>query len=167
VSSRAGLTRRKVLAAATGAALVRCGRSARQFPVSRVSIIKQAGYTMDVYDAVYRMVAEHKLNVRGKRIVLKPNLVEYDAATAINTHPMVVHAAYEAFRKLGAGDVLHLFPEAADSVELADCGDVGIFVFRHGFSEADKIPFRKLERAADAVRDGLGNVIRQGSFLRC
>jgi len=35
-----------------------------------------------------------------------------------------------------------LFPEAADVVELADCGDIGIFVFRHGFSESDKIPFR-------------------------
>ena len=43
--------------------------------------------------------------MRGKRIVLKPNLVEYDANTAINTHPMVVHAVYEAFRKLGAADV--------------------------------------------------------------
>ena len=44
-------------------------------------------------------------NVRGKRIVLKPNLVEFDPHTAINTHPMVVHAAYEAFRKLGAAEV--------------------------------------------------------------
>ena len=60
---------------------------------------------MDVYDTVYRMVAEHKLNVHGKRIVLKPNLVEFDADTAINTHPLVVHAAYEAFRKLGAAEV--------------------------------------------------------------
>jgi uncharacterized protein (DUF362 family) len=37
--------------------------------------------------------------------VLKPNLVEFDPHTAINTHPMVVHAAYEAFRKLGAAEV--------------------------------------------------------------
>ena len=60
---------------------------------------------MDVYDTVYRMVAEHKLNVRGKRIVLKPNLVEFDPETAINTNPIVVHAAYEAFRRLGAAEV--------------------------------------------------------------
>jgi hypothetical protein len=39
--------------------------------------------------------------------------------------------------------VLHLFREAANAVELANCGDVGILVFRHGFSESDKIPFRK------------------------
>jgi len=60
---------------------------------------------MDIYDTVYRMVSQHNLNIRGKRIVLKPNLVEFDPATAINTHPMVVHAAYEAFRKLGAAEV--------------------------------------------------------------
>jgi uncharacterized protein (DUF362 family) len=70
-----------------------------------VSITKAAAYTGDIYDTVYRMVAGHKLNVRGKRIVLKPNLVEFDPHTAINTHPMVVHAAYEAFRKLGAAEV--------------------------------------------------------------
>jgi uncharacterized protein (DUF362 family) len=102
------MTRRQALiTVAAGAALTRCGnsRTARQFPVSNVSIVKAPGYTMDVYDTVFRMVADHKLNVRGKRIVLKPNLVEYDADTVINTHPMVVHAAYEAFRKLGAADV--------------------------------------------------------------
>jgi uncharacterized protein (DUF362 family) len=70
-----------------------------------VSITKAPAYTMDVYDTVYRIVSEHKLNVRGKRIVLKPNLVEFDPHTAINTHPMVVHAAYEAFRRLGAAEV--------------------------------------------------------------
>jgi uncharacterized protein (DUF362 family) len=70
-----------------------------------VSIIKAPGYTMDVYDAVYRIAVEHNLNVRGKRIVLKPNLVEFDPHTAINTHPLIVHAAYEAFRKLGAAEV--------------------------------------------------------------
>jgi uncharacterized protein (DUF362 family) len=60
---------------------------------------------MSIYDTIYRVVADHKLNVRGKRIVLKPNLVEFDPGTVINTHPMVVHATYEAFRKLGAAEV--------------------------------------------------------------
>jgi len=104
-----GITRRQAIAtAAAGAALARCGRTIRKFPagtVSDVSIVKAAGYTMDVYDTMYRMIAGHNLNVRGKRIVLKPNLVEYDADTAINTHPVVVHAAFEAFLKLGAAEV--------------------------------------------------------------
>lgn len=99
-------TRREVLAtAAAGAALARCSKAPRRFPVSNVSIVKASGYSMDVYDTVYRMIAGHGLNIRGRRIVLKPNLVEYDVNTTINTHPMIVHAVYEAFLKLGAGDV--------------------------------------------------------------
>ncbi len=107
------LTRRELLAtAAAGALLTQCGDT-RRIPVartavprnSRVTIARAPEYTMDIYDTVYRMVAQHNLNIRGKRIVLKPNLVEFDPATAINTHPMVVHAAYEAFRRLGAAEV--------------------------------------------------------------
>jgi uncharacterized protein (DUF362 family) len=78
---------------------------ARRFPVGNVTIAKAASYSMDVYGIVLRMIRNHKLDVRGKRIVLKPNLVEFDSHTAINTHPVVVHAAYEAFRKLGAASV--------------------------------------------------------------
>jgi uncharacterized protein (DUF362 family) len=107
------LTRRELFAtAAAGAMLTQCGDDrgisiARTvFPRgSRVTIAKAPAYTMDIYATVYRMVSQHNLNIRGKRIVLKPNLVEFDPATAINTHPMVVHAAYEAFRKLGAAEV--------------------------------------------------------------
>ena len=43
--------------------------------------------------------------MRGKRVVLKPNLVEFDAHTVINTNPKLVHAALEAFRAAGAADV--------------------------------------------------------------
>jgi uncharacterized protein (DUF362 family) len=105
------IDRRQALAAGfAGIGMAGCNRLApgartTRFPVADVTVVKAAAYTMDVYDAVYRMVADYKLNVRGKRVVLKPNLVEFDSATAINTHPLVVHAAYEAFRKLGAADV--------------------------------------------------------------
>ena len=54
-----------------------------------------------------RIIAEHRLDVRGKRVVLKPNLVEFDQNTVINTHPKMVHAALEAFRAAGAADVTH------------------------------------------------------------
>jgi uncharacterized protein (DUF362 family) len=108
------ITRRDALAsgaaAAGGISLARyagAGRAATvpKPPVSNVTIARAADYTMDVYDIVYRMVAAHKLDVRGKKIVLKPNLVEFDPHTAINTHPVVVHAAWEAFVKLGAAEV--------------------------------------------------------------
>src|SRR5215469_5028407 len=97
------LTRRQVLGAAAGGfTLTRCAKSpqpqktvARPVYKSAVTIAKAPAYTHDIYDTVYRMVAGHGLSVRGKRIVLKPNLVEFDPHTAINTNPMVVHAAYE------------------------------------------------------------------------
>lgn len=45
--------------------------------------------------------------IRGKRILLKPNLVETSlGAPHINTHPLVVRAAAEAFLKAGAARVL-------------------------------------------------------------
>ena len=46
------------------------------------------------------------LDVRGKTVVLKPNLVDYLPGDAINTHPISVLAAAEAFRHLGAKSVV-------------------------------------------------------------
>src|SRR5579864_114788 len=71
--------------------------------------------------------------------------------------------------KLGAGDVLHLFAEAAGIFELPRRRDVGVFVLRHDFGNGKKIPFRELECAAYAFRDGLRNVIWLGCSVlwRC
>ena len=45
--------------------------------------------------------------IKGKRVLLKPNLVEVLADTDhINTHPMVIRGAIEAFLRLGASKVL-------------------------------------------------------------
>jgi uncharacterized protein (DUF362 family) len=45
------------------------------------------------------------LEVKGKRVLLKPNLVEFASTTAINTHVAVIAAAVELFRSLGAAEV--------------------------------------------------------------
>jgi uncharacterized protein (DUF362 family) len=45
------------------------------------------------------------LNVKGLRILLKPNLVESDSQGLINTHAKVVGAAIEVLRSLGAAEV--------------------------------------------------------------
>jgi uncharacterized protein (DUF362 family) len=45
------------------------------------------------------------LQVRGKRVLLKPNLVEFDPATVINTNAAVIAAAVEVFTRLGASEV--------------------------------------------------------------
>jgi uncharacterized protein (DUF362 family) len=44
-------------------------------------------------------------DVRGKSVLLKPNLVEFDPSTAINTEPRLVAAVVLAFRRLGAASV--------------------------------------------------------------
>jgi uncharacterized protein (DUF362 family) len=68
-------------------------------------VIRAADYTPDLYDTVRRILIDQKVNAKGKRVVLKPNLVEFNRNTAINTHPLLVHAAMEAFRSIGAADV--------------------------------------------------------------
>jgi len=74
-------------------------------PWAPVSIYRAAAYSEELYDLVRRIIAHHALDVRGKRVVLKPNLVEFDAHTVINTNPKLVHAAFEAFRAAGAAEV--------------------------------------------------------------
>src|SRR5262245_65199038 len=44
--------------------------------------------------------------VRGKRVLLKPNMVEYERGTAINTNPRVVAAAAAAMLRAGAREVV-------------------------------------------------------------
>ena len=44
--------------------------------------------------------------IRGKRVLLKPNLVEYSPLAPINTHPQLIAAAVEAFLELDAASVV-------------------------------------------------------------
>jgi uncharacterized protein (DUF362 family) len=45
------------------------------------------------------------LDVRGKKVLLKPNLVEFDSATVVNTDASIIAAAVEVFHRLGASEV--------------------------------------------------------------
>jgi uncharacterized protein (DUF362 family) len=47
-----------------------------------------------------------RVPLAGKRVVLKPNLVEYHRDKVINTHPLVVAAAIELCRREGAREVV-------------------------------------------------------------
>ena len=99
------LTRREWLAASAGAVLLSsCGKEVPIVP-STVSIVRAPAYDQSVYDTMRRMLAEHQLDVRGKSVLLKPNLVEFEPESSINTNPLLVHAAFEAFRAMGAGSV--------------------------------------------------------------
>ena len=74
--------------------------------LSPVSVMGAKDYSADLLDIMYRGVMTCGLNVAGKRVLLKPNLVEYDPKTPINTDPRFVAAAVELFRKLGAAQVI-------------------------------------------------------------
>ena len=100
------ITRRDILAGSAAVALAAsgCARSVRLVP-ARTTIVRAPAYDQGLYDIVRRLVASQGLAVQGRSVVIKPNLVEFEPGTAINTHPLLVHAACEAFRALGASRV--------------------------------------------------------------
>lgn len=73
---------------------------------SRVAILAAQSYGRALTDTITRGLKLFALDVRGKTVVLKPNLVEYDPQGVINTHPAVIAAALDAFRTLGAREVV-------------------------------------------------------------
>src|SRR5450631_2954983 len=100
------LTRRELLTAGGGAAVMSgCGMQLGSLPPARVSILKVPVYDQSIYDTMRRLLTAHLGDVRGRSILLKPNLVEFEPASSINTHPILVHAAFEAFRAMGAATV--------------------------------------------------------------
>jgi uncharacterized protein (DUF362 family) len=70
-----------------------------------VAVVKAASYSKDLADAMLRGILECELDVAGKTVLLKPNFVEFDPNTCINTDVAVVATALEVFRSLGAADV--------------------------------------------------------------
>ena len=70
-----------------------------------VAVVKAASYSADLVSRMLEGIRECGLDVRGKKVLLKPNLVEFDPATCINTEVSVIAAALEVFRTLGAAEV--------------------------------------------------------------
>ena len=101
---KGGIRRRDWLAGALGGAgLAACARrTVYRAAAPQVFITRATGYSQDLYGTLRRVLAEQRLNVRGRRVLLKPNLVEYEPGKCINTNPLLVHAALEAFRAIGA-----------------------------------------------------------------
>jgi len=86
---------------------VRWDRDAYRKPAtSRVAILEAKSYQASLEEIIRRGIHLFKLDLKGKRIVLKPNLVEFDPNGVINTHPAVIEAAIGSFRSLGAREVV-------------------------------------------------------------
>ena len=73
---------------------------------SRVAILPAGRYDQPLKDTIVKGIKACGLDVRGKRILLKPNLVEFDPKGVINTHPAVIEAAIDSFRTMGAAQVV-------------------------------------------------------------
>jgi uncharacterized protein (DUF362 family) len=111
------MNRRQFLKAAAGASLYpflpACDQQIRwekeafvKAKYSRVAILPAAQYGGALHDTVRRGIDLFRLDVKGKRILLKPNLVEFDPKGVINTHPAVIEATITAFKTLGAREVI-------------------------------------------------------------
>ena len=73
---------------------------------SRVAILSALEYSEDLADSLTRAIRLFDLDLHNKSVLLKPNLVEYIAGVEVNTNPILVGAAAEAFLRLGASGVV-------------------------------------------------------------
>jgi uncharacterized protein (DUF362 family) len=73
---------------------------------ARVATLGATSYDDGLEDLVGEGLRAIGADVRGARVVLKPNLVEFDEGTTINTDPRLVAATVIALRRLGALDVV-------------------------------------------------------------
>jgi uncharacterized protein (DUF362 family) len=99
-----------------------------------------------------------RLDVRGKTVLLKPNLVDYIPGNHINTHPLLVAAAVECFRRLGAKHVL--VGEGPGHQR-----DTDLVLLESGFSDELhqlKVPFVDLNRDELVMTPLLATYTRMG-----
>jgi uncharacterized protein (DUF362 family) len=76
-----------------------------QRPPSKVVIRRVSSYEQDLLPVMVESLAPFELQVKGKSVLLKPNLVSLDPKGQINTHPAVIAAARECFLRMGAAQV--------------------------------------------------------------
>ena len=110
------VTRRDVLLAAAaglviGSGLLLVPKRYFRMPQQAQSFVGSvADYQQDIAGVITRGVDELGIlpaELKGKRVLLKPNLVETAlGAPHINTHPLVLRGAIEAFLRLGAASVM-------------------------------------------------------------
>ena len=81
----------------------------RDFPPrlrSVMGLFAASSYDVDLADLISRGLDILQPPIKGCRVLLKPNLIEYEADTVINTNPLVVAGAAVAFLRAGASEVI-------------------------------------------------------------
>ncbi len=114
--SRADISRRGFLAGAAGtvAAAVACRAHPPYDPrdfaplpeASDVLLLPARDYAADISGLVTHGLRELGVSLAGKRVLLKPNIVEYEVGSVINTHPHVIAGVADAARRAGAREVV-------------------------------------------------------------
>jgi uncharacterized protein (DUF362 family) len=74
----------------------------RRPPRSRVAILPATQYSEKLTSVLWDGLKLFNLDVTGKSVLLKPNLVDYIPDAEINTHPLLIAVAADCFRRLGA-----------------------------------------------------------------
>jgi uncharacterized protein (DUF362 family) len=157
-----GLTRRDfLLAALGGTALAASGlylwpKLFRPTWRETTFIAKVPDYQADIAAAIlsgFRELGVSPAEIKGKRILLKPNLVEtHSGAIHINTHPAVVYGASQAFLRLGAAKVI-----VAEGP--GHCRDTLLLLEESGLAEVlwqDHLPFVDLNYDQGYVTKNIG-----------
>jgi uncharacterized protein (DUF362 family) len=100
--------RERLAARFRGLAIDAAGHLRQIHPHTAVHIAKATDYNADLAGILQRQYEAFRQRVplAGKRVVLKPNLVEYHRDKVINTHPHVVAAVIELCRREGAADII-------------------------------------------------------------
>lgn len=159
MEGRGTMNRRTALAAGGAAILSGCLKKNLARPAwesSSVAILKAPSYEADLADIVRRGARECGLDVRGKRVLLKPNMVEFSRDTVINTDPRLVAAVAEVVKGLGAAEVrIGEGPgHRRDTLGMAE--EAGYFAAIPGFED----------EFADLNRDDVGAIENFGTLGR-
>lgn len=72
---------------------------------SSVAVLRAPRYEADLEGVVSEALRLLGIDVRGRSVLLKPNIVEFDPTTVINTDPRLVAATAAAMRSAGARQV--------------------------------------------------------------
>jgi uncharacterized protein (DUF362 family) len=73
---------------------------------STVCVYPATDYSANFSALIVDGLAELGVSVAGRRILLKPNLVEYESGSVINTNPLVIAGAADACFRAGAREVV-------------------------------------------------------------
>ena len=81
-------------------------RSGRKVGRSSIGIIKAESYEEDLFTKLKAQLAHLQLpNFKGKHVVIKPNMVEFEPGHPITTHPQMIKAAVHLVDYLGAAKI--------------------------------------------------------------